>query len=91
MAVLSQYRNKGIGSKLVIAGLERCRSLGYDAVVVLGHPDYYPTFGFEPSVRYGIKSEYDVPDDVFMIMELVPGSLKNHNGVIKYHEFFNCV
>ena len=91
MAVLSQYQNKGIGSKLVKAGLKQCKSLGYDAVVVLGHADYYPKFGFVPSVRYGIKSEYQVPDEVFMIVELVPESLKNHSGVIKYHEAFSSV
>jgi len=91
MAVLSQYQNKGLGSKLVETGLERCKSLGYDAVVVLGHPTYYPKFGFVPSVKYGIKSEYDVPDEVFMILELTPGSLKHHEGVIRYHEAFNSV
>ena len=91
MAVLSQYQNKGIGSKLVQAGLERCQSLGYDAVVVLGHPSYYPKFGFVPSVQYGVKSEYDVPDEAFMILELNPGSLKHHEGVIRYHEAFNSV
>ena len=88
MAVLSQYQNKGIGSKLVQAGLERCQSLGYDAVVVLGHPNYYPKFDFVPSVKYGIKSEYDVPDEVFMILELTPLSLKGHKGIIKYHDAF---
>ena len=91
MAVLSQYQNIGIGSKLVKAGIKHCQSLGYDAVVVLGHPDYYPRFGFLPSVRYGIKSEYNVPDEVFMILELTPGSLQHHQGVIKYHEAFNSV
>ena len=91
MAVSTSYQNKGIGSKLVKAGLEQCRSQGYAAVVVLGHPNYYPKFGFVPSVKYGIKSEYEVPDEVFMILELIPGSLKNHEGVIKYHEAFNSV
>jgi putative acetyltransferase len=91
MAVFSTYQNKGIGSKLVKAGLEQCRSQGYIAVVVLGHPNYYPKFGFVPSVKYGIKSEYEVPDEVFMILELISGSLKNHEGVIKYHEAFNNV
>ena len=91
MAVLNQYQNRGVGSKLVKAGLERCQSLAYDAVVVLGHPTYYPKFGFEPSVNYGIKSEYEVPDEAFMILELVPDALKNHMGVIKYHQAFNSV
>ena len=91
MAVLKKYQNKGIGSKLVKAGLEYCKSLGYDAVVVLGHPNYYPKFGFVPSTKYGIKSEYDVPDEVFMVLELVPGSLKNQKGIIKYHKAFDSV
>ena len=91
MAVLNKYQNKGIGSKLVEAGLDKCKSLGYDAVVVLGHPNYYPKFGFVPSIKYGIKSEYDVPDEVFMILELVPDALKNHEGIIKFHEAFNSV
>lgn len=91
MAVLNKYQNRGIGSKLVKTGLEHCQSLGYDAVVVLGHPDYYPRFGFVPTVKYGIKSEYAVPDEVFMILELVPGCLKDHKGIIKYHEAFNSI
>ncbi|MBV1914772.1 MAG: N-acetyltransferase [Pseudomonadales bacterium] len=91
MAVLSQHQNKKIGSELVNAGLEHCRSLGYDAIVVLGHPDYYPRFGFVPSVKFDIKSEYDVPDEVFNILELVPECLKNSTGVIKYHEAFGSV
>ena len=91
MAVLNQYQKKGIGSSLIKAGLERCQLLGCDAVVVLGHPDYYPKFGFVPSIKYGIKSEFDVPDEVFMILEIVSGSLKNHSGIIKYHEAFNSV
>lgn len=91
MAVLGQCQNKGIGSKLVKTGLGHCQSLGYDAVVVLGHASYYPKFGFVPSVKYGIKSEYEVPDEVFMILELVPKSLECHAGVIRYHEAFNSV
>ena len=91
MAVIEQHQNKGIGSKLVKAGIEHCKSKGYDAIVVLGHPSYYPKFGFVPSITYGIKSEYEVPDEAFMVLELVPNSLKNYQGVIKYHDLFNSV
>ena len=91
MAVSTLYQKKGIGSKLVYAGLEHCKSKGYAAVVVLGHPTYYPKFGFVPSVKYDIKSEYDVPDNVFMILELIPKVLNGHNGIIKYHDEFNNV
>lgn len=91
MAVLRKYQRQGIGSQLVEAGLERCKEQGYDAVVVLGHPAYYPKFGFRPAKQFGIQSEYEVPDDVFMILELTPGSLKGNSGTIHYHEAFNNI
>lgn len=89
MAVLPSWQKKGIGSKLVEEGIKYCRQSGYSAVVVLGHPEYYPRFGFVPSVRYGIKSEYDVPDNVFMVKELKKDALANCRGIIKYHKAFN--
>ena len=88
MAVLSKHQKKGIGSQLVKTGIVRCSAQGYDAVVVLGHPDYYPRFGFVSSVKYQIKSEYDVPDEVFMVLELKQGSLEHKTGVIKYQDAF---
>jgi putative acetyltransferase len=88
MAVLTQYQRKGIGSKLVEKGLAEGRAKSYPAVVVLGHPGYYPRFGFVPSVNYGITSEYDVPPDVFMIKELQPGVLTGISGIAKYHAVF---
>ncbi len=91
MAVIPEMQNKGIGSLLVKAGIQRCLSDGYDAIVVLGHPDYYPRFGFVPSVNHGIKSEYDVPEEVFMVLELKENVLKGKQGTIRYHEAFGCV
>ena len=91
MAVAPQHQRTGIGSALVRAGLERCRELGFGAVVVLGHPEYYPRFGFSPASRFGIGCEYDVPDDVFMMLELRPGFLEGASGVIRYHEAFRNV
>jgi putative acetyltransferase len=88
MAVIPQHQRQGIGSALVREGLKRCAALGCEAVVVLGHPAYYPRFGFVPASRYGISSEYDVPDDVFMIMELQPGSLWDVSGEVSYDEAF---
>ena len=89
MAVKPKYQNSGIGSVLVKQALKECIATGYKAAVVLGHPNYYPIFGFIPSVEFGIKSEYDVPDEVFMIKELVENSLLKLTGIIKYHEEFN--
>lgn len=91
MAVAPEHQRKGIGSALVRAGLEQCEQLGYAAVVVLGHPEYYPRFGFSPSSRFGIYSEYEVPEDVFMAMELQLGALSGKTGRVKYHAAFSNV
>lgn len=89
MAVAPEHQRKGIGSALVHAGLNRCKQQGFGAVVVLGHPEYYPRFGFSPSTRFGIKCEYEVPEEVFMVFELLPGYLRDASGTIKYHVAFS--
>ncbi len=91
MAVLPECQNQGIGSRLVREGLKECERLGEDIVVVLGHPNYYPRFGFMPASLKGLRSEYDVPDEVFMVAELVPGALKGRRGLVKYHPEFGKV
>ncbi len=91
MAVAPEHQRKGIGSALVRAGLDRCKHLGFGAVVVLGYPEYYPRFGFLPSTRFGIKCEYEVPEGVFMIFELLPDYLRDASGTIKYHAAFSNV
>lgn len=91
MAVLPEWQNQGVGSRLVRAGLDECRRLGHQAVIVLGHANYYPRFGFLPASRYHIRSEYDVPDEVFMAMELQPGALAGCAGTARYQPAFNEV
>lgn len=91
MAVTASRRREGIGSALVRAGLEACRRAGAGAVFVLGHPGYYPRFGFEPAADFGIKSTYDVPDEAFMAVELIGGCLENVRGTVKYHRAFDAL
>lgn len=91
MAVVPEHQRQGIGSALVRAGLEQCKQLGFVAVVVLGHPEYYPRFGFSPSTRFGIGSEYEVPEEVFMATELQPAALSGSAGTVKYHAAFASV
>ena len=88
MAVVPDLQNRGIGTALVREGLTRLREAGHEVLVVLGHPHYYPRFGFVPSVDHDIRSEYDVPPEVFMVLELAPGALAGRSGVARYHPAF---
>ena len=89
MAVLPEFQNQGIGSRLVEEGLKKSEELGQAVVVVLGHPNYYPRFGFIPANVKGLRCEYDVPDDTFMVIELSEGALAGRRGLVKYHPEFN--
>ena len=91
MAVLPDYQRKGIGGQLVRKGLEKATALGFESVIVLGHKDYYPGFGFAPASRWEIKSPFDVPQEVFMAIALVPDGLKDVSGMVKYPKEFEEV
>jgi putative acetyltransferase len=92
VAVTPRLQSRGIGSKLIVAGLEELRQQGCPAVVLLGHPDYYPRFGFVPASRYGIRfSDPNVPEEAFMALELRRGALENHPGVAHYQAEFDEV
>jgi putative acetyltransferase len=88
MAVAPARQRRGIGSALVRAGLERCREIGAAAVVVLGHPDFYPRFGFRPVARFGLSCAYDVPAEAFVAIELEPDGLSGAAGTVSYHPAF---
>jgi len=85
MAVLPDHQGIGVGTALARAGLEACRTLGAEVVVVLGHPGYYPRFGFAPASRLGLRCVYDAPDDAFMALELTPGALAGRAGLVRFH------
>ena len=91
MAVSPAQQRQGVGSALIHAGLDACRREGFGAVVVLGHPAYYPRFGFEQAADHGIDCEYDVPPEAFMVLELRPGYLQGASGTIRYHPVFREV
>lgn len=88
MSVLPEYQRKGIGSQLVYAGLEECRRLGHQIVVVLGHPNYYPRFGFIPARLKGINCEYEVPEEAWMILELQEEALAGRRGTVRFQPEF---
>ena len=89
VSVLPEYHNKGIGSKLIIEGVKIAKDLGFKSVIVLGHEKYYPRFGFQPASKWGIKAPFDVPNELFMALELEDGSLDGVTGTVVYpKEFF---
>ena len=88
MAVATGRQRQGIGTALVHAGLDECWQLGAAAVAVLGHANYYPRFGFVPASTFGLMSQYDVPDDIFMIVEGRRGALAGKHGLVRYHPAF---
>ena len=88
MAVRPSWQNQGVGSALVPAGLTACLDTGQPIVFVLGHPRFYPRFGFTPAPPRGLRCEFAVPDDVFMVVELLPDALAGRGGLVRYHAVF---
>src|SRR3954454_17584535 len=82
MAVLSSHQRKGIGSSLVVEGLRACREAGHRIVIVLGHPEFYPRFGFSAELAGSLRSRYSGP--AFMAVELVPDALQGIEGEVRY-------
>jgi putative acetyltransferase len=91
VGVLPEAQGKGIGSFLIRRGLEECGGLGVAAIVVLGAPRYYRRFGFKSAKEQGLRCEYEVPDEAFMVLELVQGALKNCVGIVRYRSEFSMV
>jgi putative acetyltransferase len=88
MAVLPELQKRGVGSLLVREGLDACRKREHEVVVLVGHPEYYPRFGFVPASRYGLTCEFEVPDEVFMAVELREGALAGRTGRVRYEPEF---
>ena len=92
MAVRPDRQREGIGSQLVKRGLEMLRERGCPFVVVVGHPDYYPRFGFEPASARGLASQWEgVPDAAFMVLVLDTHAMTGTSGVARYRDEFNAV
>lgn len=88
MSVRPEYQRAGIGSALVRAGLDECRRRGYAAVVLVGHPRFYPRFGFMPGHTRGLECEFPVPAEAFMVVELIEAALAGVAGLVRYRPEF---
>ena len=89
LAILPTYQNRGIGTLLVRKGLDVCVQKKIQSIVVLGDPNFYSRFGFESSVNYSIRSDFNVNPEVFQIKELKKGVFQGFAGIVKYHDRFN--
>jgi putative acetyltransferase len=92
MAVLPDRQRQGIGSLLVRRGLDILHERGCPFVVVVGHPEYYPRFGFEPASTHGLASQWEgVPDAAFMVLVLDVHAMAGVSGVARYRDEFDEV
>lgn len=90
ISVHKDYQNKGIGKLLVQAGIKNAKELGYDSIIVMGHPNYYPKFGFELASKWKIGIDDNFTNDYLFALELYEEALSNVNGIIKYCKpFYN--
>jgi putative acetyltransferase len=87
LAVAPSHQRSGVGGKLMEAGLAELRKAGHRAVILLGHPSYYPRFGFRPAREFGLHFQDD--RDAFMAIELYPGALDGVSGDVKFAPEFD--
>jgi predicted N-acetyltransferase YhbS len=89
VSVLPSLQRRGIGGLLIRAVHDKAREMGFTSVLLVGHEHYYPRFGYVPASGFGILSPIEVPDSVFMAVELVEGGLEGVSGTVEYPgEFF---
>jgi len=89
MAVVPEYQRRGIGTKLIEAGNRKIKDAGYPFIIVVGHAQYYPRFGFRPASEHGIKCEWDIPDNVFMLLVLDQAKMEGVAGLATYRREFS--
>ncbi|WP_287585564.1 N-acetyltransferase [Candidatus Borrarchaeum sp.] len=88
LAVIPEMQKQGIGGKLIKHGIEKAIELRFDSIIVVGHKNYYPKFGFQNASKWGIKCPFEVPDGAFMAIELTENALENKAGVVQFPEEF---
>lgn len=92
MAVLPEFQRMGVGSKLIAEGTCRLRERRCPFIVVVGHPDYYPRFGFVPASRHGVRCQWEVPDEAFMLLPLDASPMAGvPPGFARYRDEFSTV
>jgi len=92
LAVIPDFQKQGVGGKLIERGLKHLANSGVNLVFVLGHPDYYPRFGFKPAGVQGFEAPYPIPEEhanAWMVQELHPGVIGNVSGKVRCADMLN--
>ena len=92
LAVIPDFQKIGVGGKLIERGLQHLANSGVDLVFVLGHPDYYPRYGFKPAGVQGFEAPYPIPEEhanAWMVQELHPGVIGNVSGKVRCADMLN--
>lgn len=88
VSVRPNDQRQGVGGALIREGHKLAKANGFRSVILLGHPDYYPRFGYQAASKWRIKAPFDVPDEAFMAIELVEGALRGAEGIVQYPSEF---
>ena len=89
VSVLPEYQKQGVGGMLIQEAHKIAKDLGYKSVILVGHPNYYPRFGYKKACDFGIEFPFIVPDEVCMAVELVDNGLAEVNGMVEYPPEYN--
>lgn len=88
VAVHPKLQHKGIGGQLIRMAHQQAKSLGHTSIILLGHEDYYPKFGYERTSKYGIQLPFEAPEANCMVIELVENALQGVSGTVVYSKAF---
>ena len=92
LSVLPEIQSNGVGGQLIKEGLHRLKKTGVELVFVLGHPDYYPRYGFIPAGNKGYEAPYPIPEEhagAWMVQELSAGVIGRINGKVRCSDVLN--
>ena len=89
ISVLPEFQGQGIGGKLIVESHKKAKQLGHKSIILLGHENYYPRFGYEQVDKFGIELPFEVPKENCMAIELVENGLNGISGMVEYPKEFN--
>lgn len=88
VSVIPEYQRQGVGGRLILEGHRIAAQMGFDSVILFGHPTYYPRFGYAPASKWNITAPFEAPDDAFMALELRENALQHVSGMVEHAKEF---